>query len=424
MFHKFSKEKNNDLKNELLLKYKKKKNEITSLIRKSKKLYYNEYFAKNSSNMKKLWAGINQIVNKKGNSNDTPVCIEIDNDGNVNTIVDPKGIANAFNTHYTTVAEKILRKRKYHGNKSYKAYLKNANSQTFMMKPTVPVEIEDIISNLDTSKSTGPNSIPQQLIKSIKKSISIPLSNLFNMSFSQGSCPDFLKISQVIPIFKKDSKLVVANYRPISLLSNINKILEKLMFNRLYSFLESNKCIYDLQFGFRQKHSTNHALLSMTQQIKDTIDNGNIAIGVFVDFQKAFDTVNHKILLGKLEHYGILGVANKWFSSYLHNRKQYVSIGNTNSDTKTISHGVPQGSVLGPLLFLIYINDLHKCIHFSTTRYFADDTNLLYIIDFLKRINRNPTRKLNSDLKSLNHWLLANKISLNATKTELGTKGL
>ena len=219
--------------------------------------------------------------------------------------------------------------------------------------------------------------------------------------------------------YKKDSKLIVANYRPISLLSNINKILEKVMFERLYSFLESKKCIYDLQFGFRKKHSTNHALLSMTQEIQETIDKGNVAIGVFVDFQKAFDTVNHKILLRKLEHYGIRGIANDWFSSYLTNRQQYVTIEGIKSDTKPIVHGVPQGSVLGPLLFLVYINDLNKCIRFSITRHFADDTNLLYIVDYSKLRNRNPTRKLNIDLKSLNQWLLANKISLNAAKTEL-----
>ena len=369
--------------------------------------------------MKKLWAGINQIINKRKNTSNTPVCIEIDNDGNVSTIVDPNEIANAFNSHYTTVAEKILKKRKYKGNKSFRAYLKNPNINSFMIKPTSPTEIEDIISSFDTSKKAGPNSLPQEVIKPIKKSIAIPLANMFNMSFSEGKYPNFLKISSVIPVYKKDSKLIVSNYRPISLLSNINKILEKLMFNRLYSFLENNKCTYDLQFGFRQKHSTNHALLSMTQEIKETIDKGNVAVGVFVDFQKAFDTVNHKILLQKLEHYGVRGLANNWFSSYLTNRQQYVTIGKSKSDTKPTLHGVPQGSVLGPLLFLVYINDLNKCIRFSTTRHFADDTNLLYIIDQFKSRNRNPTRKLNIDLKSLNHWLLANKISLNATKTEL-----
>ena len=121
-----------------------------------------------------------------------------------------------------------------------------------MMNPTTPAEIEDIISKFDDGKKTGPNSVPQPLLKKIKKSIAKPLCNLFNMSFQEGRCPTFLKVSSVIPIFKKDSKLIVANYRPISLLSNINKILEKLMFARLYSFLESNKCIYDLQFGFRK----------------------------------------------------------------------------------------------------------------------------------------------------------------------------
>ena len=150
----------------------------------------------------------------------------------------------------------------------------------------------------------------------------------------------------------------------------------------------------------------------MVQQIKETIDKGDIGIGVFVDFQKAFDTVNHKILLGKLEHYGIRGVANNWFASYLANRQQYVSIGGTKSEIKPIMHGVPHRSVLGPLLFLIYINDLNTCIKFSTTRHFADDTNLYHIIDRTKLRNRNPTRKLNIDLKSLNQWLIANKIFL------------
>ena len=288
-----------------------------------------------------------------------------------------------------------------------------------MIKPTSPTEIKEIITAIDTSKSVGPNSIPNQLLQATKKSIAIPLANIFNHSFSKGICPDFLKISIVIPIYKKDSKLIVSNYRPISLLSNINKILEKLMFNRLYSFLESNKCIYDFQFGFRQKHSTNHALLSMTQEIRDIIDKGDLAIGVFVDFQKAFDTVNHKILLRKLEHYGICGIANKWFSSYLSKRKQMVSIGGATSSTRDIEHGVPQGSVLGPLLFLVYINDLHTCIKHSTTRHFADDTNLLYSTDHTKPRNRNLIRNLNKDLKSLTHWLLANKISLNSTKREL-----
>jgi len=382
-------------------------------------LYYNNYFEKNSKNIKKLWTGVNQIINKQNNPNNNPVCIEVDIDGNVQTITDPKDIANKFNNHYTTVAENILKERKYAGNKAFYDYLKYPNPQTFMIKPVTPTEIEEIISKLDTSKSVGPNSIPNQLIQSISKSISIPLSNMFNSSFQNGICPDFLKISSVIPIYKKDSKLKVSNYRPISLLSNINKILEKLMFNQLYSFLEEKNCIYKYQFGFRQKHSTNHALLSMTQQIRDIIDKGNLAIGVFVDFQKAFDTVNHNILLRKLEHYGIRGLANKWFSSYLTNRKQNVKIGNFTSQTKDIKHGVPQGSVLGPLLFLVYINDLHTCIQHSTTRHFADDTNLLFSTDKSKPRNKNIVRNLNKDLNYLNHWLLANKISLNATKTEL-----
>ena len=190
------------------------------------------------------------------------------------------------------------------------------------------------------------------------------------------------------------------------------------MFKRLYAFLEQNKCIYDLQFGFRENHSTNHALISIVEKIQHAIRNNNIAIGVFIDLQKAFDTVNHFILIEKLNHYGVSGISNAWFKSYLQDRRQFVSIGGEDSDLTTTEHGVPQGSVLGPLLFLIYINDLHQCITNSNTFHFADDTNLLYIPP--KRLrNKNLARRLNIDLKSLNCWLMANKISLNSSKTEL-----
>ena len=199
------------------------------------------------------------------------------------------------------------------------------------------------------------------------------------------------------------------------MLSNVNKILEKLVHIRVYKFLEKFHCLYSLQFGFRKKHSTNHALIDITETIRHALDNNKLVCGVFVDLQKAFDTVNHDILISKLDHYGIRGTANNWFSSYLKNRSQYVSVLGFDSETKPISHGVPQGSVLGPLLFIIYINDLHLAIKHSKVYHFADDTNFLNISDSPKRMQK----LINADLKILYNWLLANKISLNCDKTEI-----
>ena len=184
----------------------------------------------------------------------------------------------------------------------------------------------------------------------------------------------------MLPVFKKDSVTCMSNYRPISLLSIFNKILQKLMYKRLISFINKYNILCDDQFGFREKHSTVHANLLITDKIQRTIENGHFSCGILLDFSKAFDTVDHAILLKKLSIYGIRGIAYDWFASYLHNRKQHVSIGSFKSDDTIITHGVPQGSVLGPLLFLLYINDLRNCCRAFDFHIFADDTNLFYSI--------------------------------------------
>ena len=187
------------------------------------------------------------------------------------------------------------------------------------------------------------------------------------------------------------------------------------MYNRIYKFFRESNIIDSLQFGFRQQYSTFHDLISLTEDIRKNVDKGNICCGIFVDLQKGFDTVEHDILLAKLEHYGIRGMTNNWFKSYLFNRKQFVSINGHISNQTSVKYGVPQGSVLGPLLFLIYINELNLAIKFCKVRHFADDTNLLHFSKSVNKLNK----YINLDMKNLTDWLNANKISLNVKKTEL-----
>ena len=258
-----------------------------------------------------IWKGIKDIINVKSKNFDQPNCV-MQGDKNVSN---PKENANCFNKYFTSIADDILKQRKYEGHKSFREYLLNSTNQSFLIYNCDKDEIKNIISSLNVKKGNGPNSINTNILHILKEEISGPLSTIFNLSFSTGRHPDLLKISKTIPIFKKGSRLLVSNYRPISLLSNLNKILEKLMFTRMYKFLDDFKCIYALQFGFIAKHSTNHALIDITENVKSALDNKMHACGIFVDLQKAFDTANHKILLDKLSHYGIRGIANDWSKS-------------------------------------------------------------------------------------------------------------
>ena len=243
-----------------------------------------------------------------------------------------------------------------------------------------------LTDSLKSSKASGPFSIPIKLLKLLRSIVSDPICLLINDSFLTGQFPDKLKLAKTMPLHKKGSTLNMNNYRPISQLFVSSKIYEKIMYARLYQFLEKSELFYSLQFGFRAKHSTNHALISITETIKESIDNNKFGCGVFLGLRKAFDTVNHEILLEKRQHYGVRGKAFNWFQSYLTNRTQYEEVNGVSSS---------YGSVLGPPLFLIFINDLPAVCKKLNFYLSADDTNIYFesdSVDLLEKIMNKELR--------------------------------
>ena len=410
LYKRYIKEKNSENKENLHNQYKCYRNLVSTLSRNSKTAYFEEFFLENKNNIKNAWKGIKSIINSKNKNSSVPLNIIV----NGSTEKDPEVISNAFNTYFGTIAAKTKAKIPK-TNKDFNDYLTNPNDKSIFLSPTNAKEIHDLILALNDTKAVGPGSIPTRLLKIVAPTISDLLCQIINLSFKNGIFPNCIKEANIIPVHKKEAHNIIGNYRPISLLSNVGKIIEKLIHIRVYSFLTKNDLFFTNQFGFRNHHNTNHALIQITEKLRHAIDNGQFACGVFVDLQKAFDTVEHSILLHKLNYYGIRGVANDWFKSYLTNRQQHVTVYGKKSRKLDIKHGVPQGSVLGPLLFLIYINDLHKAIKNSDVYHFADDTSLIHSSTSLKKLNKN----INHDLKLLCEWLRANKISLNASKTEL-----
>ena len=245
----------------------------------------------------------NHIFQKKQKGGNVSVIIADDN-----TITGPIEVAENFSTLFTSIGTNLQKKIPL-TKKTFTDYLKKPNSENFIIAPTTPDEISDLIHNLKSSKSVGSYSIPTKIMKTSKEIICLPLSQLINDSTSKGSFPSICKLAQVIPIFKSDSRLLCTNYRPISLISNISKIFEKVIHSRLNFLLEQHNHLYPYQFGFDIDYSSKNALMTTVEGIQKQLDAGNYTAGLFVDLQKAFDTVDHNILFEKPDYYGIRGVA-------------------------------------------------------------------------------------------------------------------
>ena len=285
---------------------------LNHLIRKSKRNYYNNYFENFKNNSKKLWKGINELINKSKSKNAEKIQLKINN----NVTTDNETIANHFNRYFTSIASNLVDKLGI-TTADYKNYLKYPISESFFVTPVDSTEVQSMINTLDEAKSADSYDLPPKLIKLSSDSILTPLTHLVNASFSSGYYPKLLKYAKVIPIYKSKSPYEVSNYRPISLLPYFNKICEKLMFKRLINFIEENKIIYEHQFGFQKGKSTSQAILDMSTKIVNASEKRELSCRVFLDFAKAFDTVDHTILIKKLDYYGIRGTALEWFKSYL-----------------------------------------------------------------------------------------------------------
>jgi hypothetical protein len=382
------------------------KNKLTNVIRAAKKTYYTKAFINSQGNMKKTWSVIKNVLSQSKSKNNIKSILI--NNREVTAEID---MAEEFNTYFTTVAAELesnippsdicpLTNVSCNVPHSFFIYAVNVN------------EISNLILKL--KKTSGNiNTLPVKILIKVRDILSPPIANLINKSFSAGIFPSLLKCATVTPVFKSGNPMMCESYRPISVLPTISKIFERAMYSRLIKFIDKHSLISNCQFGFRKGKSTAEAVLRFVNYIYDSLNCKKHSLSIFIDLKKAYDTVNHTILLNKLQRYGIRGLPQSWFKSYLSDRKQNVKIGISHSSVRTVKFGVPQGSILAPLLFLVYINDLPALSKLFSCILFADDTTL----SLCDESYLNLITTTNTELEKINQWTVSNRLSLNINKT-------
>ena len=396
----------------LLINLRTYNNILKRSIRTAKTLYFEITFQKFKYDIRNTWITLNDILSRKAND---PLPTKLRGNINANDITNRLDIANTLNNFFTNIGRNLAENINYSGDKNHSYYLKTYHNKIFKFKEIEQENIKTVINSLTNKSSVGIDGISTILLKCIAPSIIKPLTLITNQIMKTGIFPNKLKLAKVIPIYKKDDPTQVTNYRPISLLPVLSKVIEKTIAKQLSGYFEDNKLFNQNQYSFRPGHSTEHAALELVDKITSQMDNNETPINIFLDLSKAFDTIDHNILLDKLKYYGLDDIAIKLFRSYLTNRYQYVQIENAKSQLLEINTGVPQGSILGPLLFIIYINDISQSSDKFDFIVYADDTTLSTTLNkFSESEDMNISDLINLELYKINEWLEINKLSLNA----------
>ena len=385
--------------------FKNYRNKVNNMIKKAKKDFYTKMFNGDKDN-KKTWEEINTIIGK----NKAKSSIETLNVNGIE-ISDQKEIVDALNNHFSSIGENMC--NNFENNEHFKIYMPPSLNKSILLRKITEEDINKIFDSLSNKNSKGLDYSSHKLVKLVKAEIVPILTRLINQSIADKVYPKCLKIAKIVPLFKSGKKNDVNNYRPISLLSTFNKIFECVLHKTITSFIENNNILFQNQFGFRKYHSTIDALIKTHDYIIHEIRNKKKVIGIFIDLKKAFDSIDTNILIEKLKFYGIEGPFNDIIKSYLTNRECITVVGGNASNIKPIKYGVPQGSVLGPLLFALYINDIKSLSNEIEINLFADDTNI-----FCSDVNYpSLVNKCNIALEQCYKWMIANKLTINTDKT-------